>query len=236
MKKLGVISASLILVSTFVLVPLVHGDPGIEVDPIYFNFGDVELGSASTTIITITNYDNVFFYIIDNVSFSDRSDPDFTITANPTGNELGPGQSADVHIRYTPSDLGAATATLVIEWTDGGTGTEYVDLSGTGVGAHPPPPSIDDILSFFDDSSGDGTLVGSGPGASAEGRMNAMRNMLEAAGEFLDGGYILEACNQLLDAYEHCDGLPKPPDFVEGSAAPTLAGMILHLMAGQGCE
>lgn len=98
-----------------------------------------------------------------------------------------------------------------------------------------PPPDIEDILTFFDISSADDTLVGSGPGESAEGRMNARRNMLEAAGFLTEDGDYEGACELLWDAYYKTDGDPIPPDFVEGDAADDLAQMILDLISALGC-
>jgi len=60
--------------------------------------------------------------------------------------------------------------------------------------------------------------------------------MIEAAGDLIDDGYIEEACQQLLDAYHRTDGVRRPPEFVAGEAAPTLAGMTLELMDSLGCE
>jgi hypothetical protein len=60
--------------------------------------------------------------------------------------------------------------------------------------------------------------------------------MLEAAGDLIDAGRTAEACQQLQDAYQRTDGLPRPPEFVAGPAASTLAQMILDLMAVLGCE
>jgi hypothetical protein len=56
---------------------------------------------------------------------------------------------------------------------------------------------MDKILEFFDDSVADGSLTGSGPGKSANGRLNALRNMLEMAAEFIFVGDIEDACGQL---------------------------------------
>jgi hypothetical protein len=111
-----------------------------------------------------------------------------------------------------------------------------VPLAGEGVTEEPPSPaSIADILAFFDASVADGSLWGDGPGRSGEGRKKALRNMIEAAGDLIEDGYIETACEQLLDAYDRCDGLFPPPDFVNGSAAAALAQMILDLIEELGC-
>lgn len=91
-------------------------------------------------------------------------------------------------------------------------------------------PQIDDILTFFDDSIADGTLVGDGPGNSAKGRLDALRNIIEAAGDFINQGYISEARQQLQNACNRVDGYPKPPDFASGSAVTELATMIQQLI------
>lgn len=98
----------------------------------------------------------------------------------------------------------------------------------------PAVQQIDDILTFFDDSVADGTLVGSGPGNSAKGRLGALRNMIEAAGDLINQGCITEACLQLQNAYDRVDGQPKPPDFASGSAVAELANMIQQLINSLG--
>jgi hypothetical protein len=94
----------------------------------------------------------------------------------------------------------------------------------------------EEILDFFDDAVAKGELKGSGPGRSAEGRLKALRNMLEEAEALIQQGDIKEACGQLRQAYLRTDGEPRPPDFVEGPAAGELAQMILDLMDDLGCS
>jgi hypothetical protein len=60
--------------------------------------------------------------------------------------------------------------------------------------------------------------------------------MLETAGDLIAIGDIEGACGQLKAALKKCDGKPKPPDFVTGSAASELCAMISDLMAELGCE
>jgi hypothetical protein len=97
-------------------------------------------------------------------------------------------------------------------------------------------PTIEAILTFFNEAVTAGTLVGHGPGKSAQNRLNAFRNMLEMAADLIDSGDIEEACTQLNACYKKCDGMHPPPDFVAGEAAPELRAMIENLMAHLGCE
>jgi hypothetical protein len=98
------------------------------------------------------------------------------------------------------------------------------------------PPATDAILTFFDDSVADGSLIGDGPGNSANGRLNALRNILEMADDLIYVNDIEGACTQLYSALRKCDGVSPPPDFVAGSAAEGLYNMILDLMTELGCE
>ena len=121
------------------------------------------------------------------------------------------------------------TADVVIRWTNGEAGTGYVALSGTGVSAQPPPTTIQDILNFFDTSVANGTLVGNGPGNSADGRLNAFRNMLIQTSYLISSGNYDAACGQLNAALKRCD------DFVQGDAQVDLKQMISQLMYDLGC-
>jgi hypothetical protein len=113
------------------------------------------------------------------------------------------------------------------------------DGDQTELGFYLSPTSeinIDDILKDFDESVEDQTLEGSGEGNSANGRLNAFRNMLEMAGVLIDNGNIEDACGQLKAVLSKCDGDSPPPDFVTGSAATELYDMILELMEYLECE
>jgi len=97
-------------------------------------------------------------------------------------------------------------------------------------------PEIVDLLDSFDEAVANSLLTGDGRGGSAEHRLNAFRNMLQTAIDFFDGGLFEDACQQLQDAYNRCDGDSPPPDFVTGPGAPALADMILDWMNVRGCE
>lgn len=100
----------------------------------------------------------------------------------------------------------------------------------------PPLEQIANILEFFDQSVADGTLVGEGPGNSAKGRLNALRNMIKAAGNLIIDEDIEETCQQLQDAFNRTDGQFPPPDFAAGSAASDLAKLIQNLRSDLECD
>ena len=107
-----------------------------------------------------------------------------------------PGETVDIQITFNPSDQGFFTSDLLI----GGTGG--TSFGGVGVPYEPPvEPTIEGVLDFFDTSVASGTLVGNGPGNSAEGRKNALRNKIEASGDLIRDGQMEEACGQLINAY-----------------------------------
>jgi hypothetical protein len=119
--------------------------------------------------------------------------------------------------------------------------------------------TVGDILAFFDQcvllgnlegyvpdksakkKSTNKTPKGNGSDKLAENRLNALRNMLETAGNLIDSGKIDEACGQLKAAYKKMDN-PDPPenstDFVEveGVAASDLSTMVQALMDGLDCK
>ncbi len=208
-------------------------EPNIAVSPLSHDFGDVELGTSSTVVVTISNVGNGEL-TVSGIGLQ----TDFAITSVPPASiVIGPSETVDVEITYTPTVLGRNSAVLKITSDDPDEPVVEVQLSAVGVEI-PPPPSeqIANILAFFDTSVDDGTLAGDGPVNSAEKRLNALRNMLEAAGDLIENDLFEVACQQLIDIYKKTDGQPKPPDFVKGDAAPELASMIVELRGSLGCE
>ena len=146
----------------------------------------------------------------------------------------GGDPSIEVDVTFTPAAAGPASGLL---HAIGFENDVRVPLAGAGVAPEPTPEElIAEILTAFDAAVADGSLAGAGPGASAAGRLGALRNMLAAAQAFIDAGDVAAACTQLLDAYNRTDGLPIPPDFVEGDAAAALASMIQDLRDLLECE
>ncbi|MHC4499608.1 MAG: Kelch repeat-containing protein, partial [Planctomycetota bacterium] len=205
--------------------------PDIHVSPTIYDFGDVAIGSAETLLVSITNTGDADLTLT-SLDFQAGSSSDFSITSAPAlPATVPPAATVDVEITFSPSILYLSSATLDIGSDDADESLVEVSLSGVGVWIEPPPDEqIEDIMDFIDESVEDGNLAGDGPGNSADKRLNALINMIEAAGDLIDDGLYEEAHQQLEDAYKKCDGQTPPPDFVSGPAASELAERIQNLM------
>lgn len=221
MKKSNCISVAVLsLILLFAIAP-VHA---LEVNPTSHDFGDVEVDNSVHTIITVTNTDPFPEQIVF-IGLTPSSEGFSIVTTPILPFSLGNGESVDIEVVFTPSTEGDFSTTLEI--INGGIFS--VSLSGTGVAAQPPPTTIVDIINFIDTSVADGTLVGAGSGNSAEGRLNALRNMLIRASYLLSTGNLGGACTQLSAALQRCN------DFVRGDSQDDLAQMISDLMNDLGC-
>lgn len=213
-------------------------DPVIEVSPENVEFGNVKVNTSQPGIVTISNTGG-HPLVLETIALQDGTDPAFTFTAPastfiPPPDPDGTVYSVDIGVTFTPTSTGLAEGSILIT---SNAPDAVVTLAGDGVPGDPPSSlSVEDILIFFDESVANLTLEGYGPGNSADGRRGALRNMIKAAGDLLDDGNLADGCQQLLDAYQRTDGLPRPPEFVTGESAPVLAGMIFDLMAKLGCE
>jgi hypothetical protein len=203
--------------------------PDIEVSPTAYDFGNVDVGSAATMAITVTNAGEGSLTLTA-ITFHQGGSGDFSVTSAPTLPVILP-PDIEVQLTYSPSSAGPAGATLQIASDDPGEPTVAVVLTGTGVATEQTPAGqIEEIVEFFDISVEQGSLAGSGPGRSATGRLGALQDMLGLARELIQNGYVEEAYHLLLVVYRRVDGMPNPPDFAGGEATQGLAGLILELM------
>jgi probable HAF family extracellular repeat protein len=201
----------------------------LVVSPTSYSFGDVKVGTAQSTIVTVSNTQG-YPVSITSLAFDAASAPAYSLRSPPALPALvGANQTLDLQVDFAPGTAGPFSAALVVQSDDPLQPATRVVLSGNGVAAETPADELADVIAFFDSSVADGTLVGSGPGGSAAGRLNALRNMLKAAGDLIARGEIGLACSQLLDAYRRVDGASPPPDFAAGPSAATLRDDIVAI-------
>lgn len=198
------------------------GNPSYILDRFYMGFGD----AGSIVFPGYLGQGEIWYYIGAHYNPTDTDTPFLTSLSLPTSlndinlDEIGKDSGSSVSSRNGENvwlfrfnvDFSTYTLSPVSELT------------------------IDDILTFFDESVSDKTLIGYGHGNSANGRLSALRNMLETVSDLIDIGDIDGACVHLDIASDKCDGNTPPPDFVTGDSATTLHDMILDLMAELGCE
>ena len=111
-----------------------------------------------------------------------------------------------------------------------------VPLSGNGVIADTPSEQVAFVINLIHESISTGNLTGVGPGNSADKRVNALINMIKAAGDLLAAGQTVEGCQQLEALYHKVDGVSPPPDFVSGEATDEVAGAVQGIRMYYGCQ
>lgn len=117
----------------------------------------------------------------------------------------------------------------------GGAGYSSGDDTWAYIDALSPLEQVDNILRSIDAAVAEGSLEGSGPGRSADRRLDRFIAMIEYAEELIADDLLSEACRQLFNAKLRTDGLRKPPDFVSGSTAAELEQLIQDLLDSLDC-
>ena len=123
------------------------GDADIAVTPPNFDFGPVNLNTASTPVVFLVS--NVVDLedptrprlTINPITLEGPQAGDFTILTDTCSSRFIPaGLSCQVEVGFTPTTLGGKTATLMIPSNDPDTPVLQVNLSGSGQGG--PPDAI----------------------------------------------------------------------------------------------
>ena len=169
MKKLSLILRGT-LISVFVgvfavLLPLntLANPDTLEVLPTDHDFGDVEVGTTVTTIVSMRNVNGRDVEVF-GLGFQAGSSADYSMVDSPRVPFIViPGETVEVEVAFSPSADGYVTAVLQVESTDSLNPVHEVFLCGVGVDTQPEPVTIQAILDFFDASIVAGTLDGIGP-------------------------------------------------------------------------
>ena len=210
--------------------------PGLEVTPAIVDFGDVIAFTSLNMMVTISNNSGGEIVVTD---IAVSGDPSFSVTAFDPGGPpitLQPGEDVFVTVTFSPISASEVTleGTLTVTSDDPDEPVVSVQLIGNGlVDAVNEQTVLEAAVSA---AIVDGTLVGSGSGKSAGGRLNAFANMIEASGDLIEAGFIGDACGQLRSALRRVDGDPRPPDFATGEGADLIAAQIEFLRTSLGCE
>jgi len=204
-----------------------------------FDFGPVEIGTTSTTTVTIRN-DEAYPVKFTGAAFLPDGCSYFSVASPTESIPIPGGQALGIDVNYSPLADGECSNLLRI-WTDSSPIPSTVAFSGIGVATPAnPEDKIKEILNFLDSH-----MKGMGSGKSADNRFNALRNMIETASVQIKKGQTEAAWQKLSEVYKKVDGISRPKDFAgersvartdevsikDAYATDTLAGMIQNLMA-----
>ena len=143
MKKLSLVSTgtlSLVFVAVLAVVfPLnaLANPDTLEVLPTDHDFGDVEVGTTASTIVSMTNINGSDVQVF-GLGFQAGGSADFSVVnAPPVPFIVIPGETVEVEVAFAPSAAGYVSAVLQIESTDSLNPVHEVFLGGVEVKAQP---------------------------------------------------------------------------------------------------
>ncbi len=105
--------------------------PDISVSPGSYNFGNVNIGNASTQTFTISNTGSADLSI-GTIAIVDTSE--FSITGDCSNTTIAPSSSCTFQAQFSPLSAGAKSATITIQSNDPDENPLNISLTGTGVG------------------------------------------------------------------------------------------------------
>jgi hypothetical protein len=107
---------------------------------------------------------------------------------------------------------------------------------GVAIAVVPAPPiTINDLITWFDQAVGSGTLRGTGRRQAARLHLSGMRFALHSVRYVLERGHRGLACALLEGVANRTDENSSPPDFVQGPAAFEFFQAIKSLQGRLGC-
>jgi len=201
--------------------------PDIAIEPASVDFGQMDIGASATASIAIANHGDAQL-IVQSLNWAQDSSADFAIADMPQlPLTVEPNSVIEVKIVYTPTVEGAAAAVLAIQIDDPEKPLVNLVVTGTALNSVvSPTEQIDSIIAFYDESVGNGTIQGVGPGHSSQAHVKALRNALLCTKFLIQGGYERYAIMALVEIEKLTDGKPRPNDFITGSAVAELNAKI----------
>ena len=138
MRTFGLFSKSLLVVPLLLILSAADPAHAIEVSPLTYHFGEVEVGTPSSTVINLVNPTG-HSHILTVVAFKAGSSPDFSLAAPPDlPMTIDSMDRLELEIVFTPSTPGLLLADLEIHSIDNSLKIVSVSLQG-GPGTAPPP-------------------------------------------------------------------------------------------------
>ncbi len=104
----------------------------VTLTPATHNYGTIKVGTSKSQVYTLANISNPAFTVtISSITVTGTNAADFVITTNTCGSSLAQNASCSITVQFTPSIVGAESATLTVD-DNSGSGSITSALSGTG--------------------------------------------------------------------------------------------------------
>ena len=231
----------IILFSIFSIFILSPDFSEATIDAQGYDFGNVEVGSLVTTLVTISNLDLTNYVDLSGISFALDSCSDFSIvTLLQPPITIQPEKSVNVEISYSPSFAGECSATLRI-YTDSPWPSNQVTFTGIGVEQKPQQPEPDNIskqlleklqkiIDYTNESYIYQTFRIYEQDNLPERRLQAFKKSLGVTYNLIENGQFEAAYNKLNEIHKKTDGKPEANDFVPPEKATNLSAMLQDLI------
>jgi hypothetical protein len=177
------------------------------VTPLCADFGDVEVGTTDKLILEVTNIENEGIEIQYRFLFMNNLLKCNEFEASGGSGLLGPGETAEITLKWSPSDVGTIHENEIYFRISGYNEKGQVvalliPVKGNAISnqAEIEMPEGKTLVDAFDDWVTSNHIVGKGPGKSADNRLNAFRNMLVEAEALVEQERNAEAYGQLMAA------------------------------------
>lgn len=210
----------------------IASEPDIAVSQNECNFGQADIGTTQTGVVSVCNLGNAVLTIQSLQILQDENTQFGLAPLKVVPLMLEPNTAVDVEILYNPVVEGLSQAVLQLTSNDPDNPVIQVAVSGEGIAVVlSPSQQAAQILDVFEFTVSEGLVQGVGSTQSAENKVRDFAKMLLAADELLLAGYEDSALEMLLMIEAKCDGQKSPRDFVQGDAADELNAMINELIA-----
>jgi hypothetical protein len=205
-----------------------------------YDFGNVEVGSKETTLVSITNEGNKVELTM---QFSIYSCSDIlNNTSLPDVIWLQQNESINFEIGYKPSGAGECSANLSIIADGNPFPIKQLTFTGSGVEQEPEPPAPDNItkqllqklqkiINYTNESYTYQAFRSYEQNNLPERRFKAYKKNLGVTYYLIENGQFEAAYNKLNAIHKKTDGKPESNDFVPPEKAANLALMLQDLIA-----
>jgi hypothetical protein len=206
-------------------------EPDIELSQTEVDFGQVDVGTTQTGVVTVYNLGDASL-TIESVELTQSQQAQFGFTPlEMLPLTLDPNSGIDIDVQFSPVIEGLDTAVLSIGSDDPNDPVVDVALTGEGMPVVlSPEEQITQILDMFNTAVQEDSIAGIGNKKSAKNKLKTFGKMLNLAHALIATGYDEYALEILNVTEAKSDGQKRPKDFIKGDGVADLNLLINELI------